>query len=183
MNPELKQFLKDNKDMVNQKDFIHLYNKLKYISTSAIKEMTEMFLTLGVDPAEYLQVIPQQYFALSNSKYTQCFCPNNTKLNIVSNYAFLNCISLEEALLPEGLQYIGFNAFCECKNLTTLDLPKSLVKIDKFAFHRCEKLRDIRFNGTIEEWENVKLENSDQTLYKVPARKIKCLDGECKLRH
>ena len=182
MIPELKQFLKSNRDKVNNKDFKFLYDELKYISAPAIKEMTEMFLTLGIDPAEYLEIIPQQYLANSESEYTQCFCPDTTKLNIISNYAFLNCTGIEEALLPEGLQYIGINSFHGCKNLTTLDLPKSLIKIDKYAFMNCEKLRNVRFNGTIEEWNGVKLACAE-IFHKVPVRKIKCLNGECRLRH
>lgn len=183
MIPELKIFLKENRDKINQKDFKFLYDELKYISAIAIKEMTEMFLTIGVDPAEYLEIIPQNYLSLSKSHITQSFCPDTTKLISIDNYAFLGCLGIEEALLPEGLQYIGASAFFKCANLNTLDLPKSLTKIDKVAFYECEKLKNISFNGTIEEWKNVNLTNSAQTFYRVPVRKIKCLDGEYSLRH
>ena len=184
MTDLLRNYLKSRKDLINNNNFEKLYEDLKYISHSAICEMTESFLTINIDPADYLQSIPQHYLTNSTSEYAQIFYPEKNLGNLkdIDNNAFMGCVTLEEVLLPETLEYIGVNAFSMCLNLKLLDLPKSLKKIDKFAFQNCMNLRKIRYNGTMEEWKLVNISCKD-VFYRVPARKIECIDGELTLRH
>ena len=42
---------------------------------------------------------------------------------------------MREAVLPEGLAYIGYAAFSACKNLTAVNIPDSVTRIDSYAFN------------------------------------------------
>ena len=176
---DFKTFLQDSRDLINNRDWNSLYDSLKYISSASISILTEMLLAVGIDPAETLKIIPQGY--LSQSEKVKEFAPKKSIFNIIGNYAFLECESLEKVILPNTLEYIGRNAFMDCINLKYLELPKSLVAIDTYTFFNCSKLTTIVYNGTVEEWSKVR-KGTDSTYHKVPCRKIKCLDGYARLR-
>jgi uncharacterized protein YjdB len=54
---------------------------------------------------------------------------------------FANCESLEEVILPPGLESIGKNAFTNCNSLTTIDLS-GVSSIGDLAFSGCSALTD-----------------------------------------
>ena len=108
---------------------------------------------------------------------------NNDKLQAIGQFAFHYCTNLKSILLPECLDRVCMYAFMYCDNLREVRLPSTLTTIEKFAFHGCKNLTDIKFMGTIEEWKDkVKKDNVRNIFYKVPARKINCIDGWCSLR-
>ena len=57
--------------------------------------------------------------------------------------AFENCTSLEEILIPEGVEEIPERAFYRCHSLKSIQLPSTLRKIGKEAFAFCIQLEDI----------------------------------------
>lgn len=59
-----------------------------------------------------------------------------TGLKKLPDYAFVNCISLEELILPENLEQIGQGAFANCISLKTVKMPKNrtLKFIEDSAF-------------------------------------------------
>jgi hypothetical protein len=59
----------------------------------------------------------------------------------VGNYAFANCVSLEEINLPRVTK-INMGAFYGCTGLKTVNLPES-VTLDMFAFYGCTSLTAI----------------------------------------
>ena len=61
----------------------------------------------------------------------------------VSIRMFEGVTSLEEVVLPEGLEDIESGAFRNCKNLKKINLPESLVNIYDFAFESCTGLTEI----------------------------------------
>eukprot|EP00526_Cylindrotheca_closterium_P009338 CAMPEP_0113643872 /NCGR_PEP_ID=MMETSP0017_2-20120614/23079_1 /TAXON_ID=2856 /ORGANISM="Cylindrotheca closterium" /LENGTH=429 /DNA_ID=CAMNT_0000555431 /DNA_START=175 /DNA_END=1464 /DNA_ORIENTATION=+ /assembly_acc=CAM_ASM_000147 len=62
--------------------------------------------------------------------------------------AFLECESLTEVRLMEGLQTIGENAFEKCVALQTLEIPSTVVVLGRFAFNRCGSLVDVHLSKT-----------------------------------
>jgi len=48
---------------------------------------------------------------------------------------FRNLTSLQEILLPEGLQVIGMNAFRGCTALKDVTVPSTVNKIEQYAFY------------------------------------------------
>lgn len=57
-------------------------------------------------------------------------------VKIVAKNTFKDC-SIEELIIPEGVETIEDDAFNACKKLTRITLPESLKKIGRNAFSHC----------------------------------------------
>ncbi len=62
----------------------------------------------------------------------RCVIKPGTKT--IADFAFENCVNLQEVVLPSSLQTIGDSAFMECNNLRAVHLPASVQSIGVFAF-------------------------------------------------
>lgn len=58
----------------------------------------------------------------------------------LKRYALARCYSLENVIVPEGVDSIGFRAFYYDKGLTETTLPKELLVIEDEAFYGCTSL-------------------------------------------
>lgn len=86
--------------------------------------------------------------AFENAAFSKLTVPLN--VTIIPDYAFYNCINLNEIKLPAGLQNIGSNAFVGCTSLESIALPEGLVDIGERAFGSCTKLRSINIPSTVQ---------------------------------
>ena len=66
----------------------------------------------------------------------------NTPVIEIADDSFSNS-QVEEAILTEGIAYIGRNAFSDCKDLHQVVLPISIEEIDHSAFENCRNLKSI----------------------------------------
>ncbi len=64
--------------------------------------------------------------------------------------------SLTDIIIPEGVKKIGVNSFYCCENLAAITIPQSVKKIEEGAFGGCKNLKKIIYQGTKEEFENIK---------------------------
>lgn len=100
---------------------------------------------------------------ISGRKVTEIdggFGPLVTKVTVpgtVKNLYNLNCENLQEAILQEGVERIGYwdfggsgYTFYNCKMLTRVQLPSTLKKIDEKAFSGCTKLKNISLPQNLE---------------------------------
>ena len=67
----------------------------------------------------------------------------------IANGCFSNVRTLEEIVVPQGIESIGRLAFEDCYSLKSLDLPKSVKFIGTAAFWGCEALEEIWSLGSI----------------------------------
>ena len=74
---------------------------------------------------------------------------------------------------------LGYKAFQYARSLVEIVIPDSVTSIGYCAFYGCGSLTSITFNGTMEQWNNVR-KGSDWNDY-VPATKVVCSDGEVAL--
>lgn len=116
-------------------------------------------------------------------------CPNLTDVYIpdtvtsIEYGAFFHCWSLQEIELPEslttinagaftncGIQYIDiprgvtsieYETFSGCADLSTVTIPNSVTKIDDTAFKGCYDLKDIYYEGSRYQWENISIYNHE----------------------
>ena len=79
---------------------------------------------------------------------TRCFLAN-TNLNTVimeslalSEACFMQCSSLQNVTLPEGLSFIPRSAFESCRSLE-INIPNSITRIEDGAFKGCSLLEEI----------------------------------------
>ena len=65
------------------------------------------------------------------------------KVTSIGVYAFEDCKSLKEVVIPEGVTSVGFEAFCACSQLESVSIPDSLDYMGTGAFCFCRKLKTI----------------------------------------
>ncbi len=106
----------------------------------------------------------------------------------IGSDAFKDC-PIEEAIIPsiatsyisnENLKEVNIisgnnissESFKDCKSLMTIELPSCIKRIDYDAFLNCESLKNIYYDGTIENWCDIYFEsinsnpkNSTNNLY------------------
>ena len=62
MTEQLKQFLLNNKNSLEEDDFRTLYkNWSKYIDSDDVSDLTDVFLEVGIEPLNYLPEVPAKY--------------------------------------------------------------------------------------------------------------------------
>lgn len=119
-------------------------------------------------------------------------------VTIIESGAFTECLSLEGILIPDSVTSIGAQAFIRCKSIVGVSIGNGVTSIEENAFSSCFSLRnvsigsgvtsigyrafadcsrliDIRFNGTIAQWNTIsKGGNWNEG---VPATSVTCSDG------
>ena len=179
-----KSFLELNTPLLDECKFDDFYEEFKYFGCPEDKSvLTHLLISSGIDPINHFSYIPDNYASSSEYAFDKINLVNNDKLQTIGQFAFYYCENLNSILLPECLEKVCMHAFMFCNNLREVRLPSTLTTIGKLAFHGCKNLTDISFMGTVEEWKDkVKKDDVRNIFYKVPARKIKCIDGWCSLR-
>lgn len=67
------------------------------------------------------------------------------KVTKIDDNAFLNCYSIREISIPEGIKSIGNNAFENCSSLKLINIPDSVSDIGDNAFLNCSNLNNVKF--------------------------------------
>lgn len=73
----------------------------------------------------------------------------------ISTHAFSGFENLATVKIPDSVKKIGDSAFDGNENLTTITIPESVKEVGDFAFAECTSLKNIIFQGTKEQWENI----------------------------
>ena len=81
--------------------------------------------------------------------------------------------------IPAGVTEIGGWTFKDCTALASVVIPDSVTKIGWEAFKNCKALASVAFGGTVAQWKAV--EKGDGWHKDVPAKSVKCADGEARL--
>lgn len=68
---------------------------------------------------------------------------NGKKVIGIYNKVFMNCRNLEQVVIQEGCQYIGYRTFFRCESLHSVLFPKSMVEVGNEAFWGCVSLEEI----------------------------------------
>ena len=61
----------------------------------------------------------------------------NGTLEAIGNYAFSECKTIKEVILPPGLKTIGSRAFESCSNLEFIVVPDTVSSVGDYAFKSC----------------------------------------------
>ena len=171
MTEQLKQFIQDNKNLINEntkESWEDVYNKL-YNSTLR-GEFTDTLLTADIDPAKNLSYIPRDYLRESKITFYKIpdgvtsiggcafyYCDSLTEIVIpnsvttINSSAFYGCDSLTSIKIPNSVTSIGNNAFTLCKSLTSVVIPDSVTLMDEFTFRYCYSLTKIVIPDSVTE--------------------------------
>lgn len=75
----------------------------------------------------------------------------------IGDWMFYACESLRSINIPEGTWVIKEGAFARCKKLTSIYIPASVTVIKDEAFDFCDRLTDVYYDGTRDEWNNIRI--------------------------
>lgn len=128
VSKELKDFLEENKNLINSYNFEDLYKKADKLTGEDYSKLSYIFNNIGIDPLEYMKNVPKYYMIWDNN--------------------------LKVVKIPDGILIINKEAFSHCYHLETVYLPKTLKKVETSAFSCCDSLKDIYYDGTVKEWED-----------------------------
>ena len=67
----------------------------------------------------------------------------------IGECAFMNCDTLTELIMPDGLQVIGEFAFWACYNLSEITIPARVTEIAEGTFMGCRSLAKVTFLGRV----------------------------------
>ena len=67
----------------------------------------------------------------------------------IDDYAFANCVSLQQITLRESIHSIGHSAFEGCKSLEQIIIPNSVASVGDMAFAFCSSLKHITIPDSI----------------------------------
>lgn len=108
-------------------------------------------------------IIPNHVKEIETAAFAEC---KNIKeisfpqsLLIIGQFAFEQCIGLENLKLNNGLKNILFYAFSECKNLKTIDFGTTLHTIAYSAFENCGLEGDLVLPDSLIRMESNVFEN------------------------
>ena len=77
------------------------------------------------------------------------------KLRTLGEYAFYHCSSMATAAIPSGVNNVGAWTFGHCSSLDTLVVSGNVKSIGSYAFYGCSKISNIRYEGTLAEWDAI----------------------------
>ena len=89
------------------------------------------------------------------TKLNQITIPKSTTL--IGETAFRGCTSLSSIEIPKEVTNIGNCAFEECTNLESIIIPKKMTTIGKQAFNNCTNLKTVNYEGSEEDWAQIKI--------------------------
>ena len=121
---------------------------------------------------------PTDYDAQVLDRDKEYYQPILTGVNgvvVETNGTYRDCVNMKEIVIPYGITFIGDDCFENCVSLTKVTLPKSIERIYNTAFTGCTSLTSIKFNGTMEDWNN--LDKDTNWNKDVPATQVRCSDG------
>lgn len=87
----------------------------------------------------------------------------------------------DDVVIPDAVCKIGYNALRFCYTVLTAVIPASVTEIEELAFVDCEDLNNIKYLGTIAQWQSIKkARNWAEMKYigKCGARVVHCIDGD-----
>jgi hypothetical protein len=69
----------------------------------------------------------------------------------IADYAFENCFSLRNVIIPDSLIYIGRRSFSDCAKLTNVTIPDNVKVIGEGCFSSCDNLKSIKLPSELKE--------------------------------
>ena len=88
-------------------------------------------------------------------------------LSTLREDAFNGCTNLENIDLSKTkITKIYYNTFYNCTNLLSIDISSKITTIESKAFYNCNKLKTINYYGTMEQFNNISVNSTENTAFK-----------------
>lgn len=84
----------------------------------------------------------------------------NAGTKIIGDYAFYDCKSITEIIVPESLISVGNYCFYGCSGLSSINIPHTVQYVGYHAFSECRGLNALNFGGNSLQWSAAVGENN-----------------------
>lgn len=74
-----------------------------------------------------------------------------------SRRVFAGRENITDIILPSSISKFPKGAFAGCKSLKRITIPKHIERIEEGTFAGCDELEDVYFEGSMEEWVQIKI--------------------------
>ncbi len=91
---------------------------------------------------------------------------DGTGVTKIGSKAFMECSSLQTAVLSNGVLGIDDYAFCNCYALNSITIYKTVTTIGISSFFQCAKLSDVYYEGNAEDWDAISISSGNDALKK-----------------
>ena len=133
MVTSLKNFIEENIDIIEKKNWRNLYDLASVHIPFQIGNLTTNLMYAGINPLDDLDVVLPEMFA--DSMLQKIELP--VQISVIKRQAFKNCYELKEITLPPALLRIDDQAFDDCYDLHTIRYPGAIKKL-KMSFPNWE---------------------------------------------
>lgn len=158
-----QKVIEEHIDWIENNEFTKIYELHDVFDRS---EFTQIMLSIGIDPLNYMTYIPENY--LYDSDIKSFNIPQG--IERIGMGAFGECSNLSKVTIPEGVTHILQEAFVECHNLENINFPSSIqylkegafaetglkhvvlpdhVQLSRYVFEECKQLETIKFGNGI----------------------------------
>lgn len=104
-------------------------------------------------------IIPDSVTSIGFSAFENCTGLTNVTISssvtVIKSGMFAGCTGLTNMIIPNSVTAISVGPFDGCAGLTSVTIPSSVTVIQTAAFSNCNKLRDVYYEGTQSQWQNV----------------------------
>lgn len=148
----LQKFIEDNIELIDNNKFDDLYSiHIADWSDIPVHEVTDLLHEAGIDPLQYLSVVPVRYLDSSVRSHRNIVIPST--VTKIGGGAF-KYLDVQSVTIEEGCTEICRSAFADNPFLTVIHLPHSLTKVRSRAFTR-SPVEKLYYNGTLEEFQTI----------------------------
>lgn len=110
--------------------------------------------------------LPESIIGLGREVFYGCYKLSEITLPAgikgIANYTFMFCTSLKKITISGDIEYIGNYAFYDCKVLNNLLIPNTIDYIGDYTFQGCSSLKTVYYNGTQEQYSNIRIFTHNQ---------------------
>lgn len=150
-------FASKYKELIDSSNFRALYERANV--EIPVTELTEMLLSANINPLKYLSYVPEEFLFYEYPEAANVANITNVTLNkniceYIDEHAFTGSNIVELDFKGLGLISIEDQAFYSSK-LTKITLPDTLERIEFQAFAYCDQLKDIWYEGTVDDWKGI----------------------------
>ena len=141
----------------------------------------------GADMLESVS-LPQGLTTISLRAFQDCKSLTTinfpSTLRSIGDYAFPGCVKLQKVILRgTTITALGKKCFAGCTALQTLIIPVNVTSIGESAFGTHGKkipvnLKTLEFDGALEAWKNVTIDNTDNAILTDGTCTVSCTDGK-----
>ena len=132
-------------------------NLKKYFASTSVLNGVPLLLKFSITAGDLPGVFVLRKYAFAHS-FIESFEANSSLLK-VPEFGFYYCENLVKADLSNispsavsGSGLLGASAFSHCSALTDVTIGKGINTIASLAFGFCESLTEIKYTGTMAEW-------------------------------